>query len=119
MIKRQRIFITGRVQGVGFRPAVHRVARALGRAGYVYNDAKGVTIELQGQEENISQFLVRLKGGDKPPAARIKSCQAMDIAVVEGQSEFVIRESESAGTALAQVTADMAVWSVFKTISGE
>ena len=81
----------------------------LGLAGYVYNDPNGVTIELQGQEENISQFLVRLKGADKPPAAQIKTCEAVDIAVVEGQSEFVIRESESAGTALAQVTADMAV----------
>jgi hydrogenase maturation protein HypF len=109
LIKRQRIFITGRVQGVGFRPAVYRVARAMGLAGHVYNDAKGVTIELQGEEGRIAEFLHGLKGAGKPPAAEIKSCQAMDIPVIEGQSKFVIRESESAGTALAQVTADMAV----------
>jgi hydrogenase maturation protein HypF len=94
---------------VGFRPAVYRVAQALGLAGYVYNDAKGVTVELQGEEEEIGEFLVRLKGRDKPQAAEIKTCQATDIAVIEGQSKFVIRESEFAGTALAQVTADMAV----------
>jgi hydrogenase maturation protein HypF len=81
----------------------------LGLAGYVYNDAKGVTVELQGEQARIGEFLVRLKGADKPAAAEIKSCQAMDMAVIEGQSEFVIRESESEGTALAQVTADMAV----------
>ncbi|MHC4664536.1 MAG: carbamoyltransferase HypF [Planctomycetota bacterium] len=109
MIKRQRIFITGRVQGVGFRPAVYRVARTLGLAGYVYNDAKGVTIELQGEEGQIAEFLVRLKDAEKPLAAQIKTCEAADIPVIEGQSEFVIRQSESAGTALAQVTADMAV----------
>jgi hydrogenase maturation protein HypF len=108
LIKRQRIFITGRVQGVGFRPAVYRVAQALRLAGYVYNDAKGVTIELQGEKQRIGEFLARLKGEDKPPAAQIKTCQATDIAVIEGQSEFVIRESESAGTPLAHVTADMA-----------
>jgi len=94
---------------VGFRPAVYRVARTLGLAGYVYNDARGVTVELQGEEQQIAEFLVRLKGADKPPAAQIKSCQAADIPVIEGQSEFVIRQSESAGIALAQVTADMAV----------
>ncbi len=109
LIKRQRIFITGRVQGVGFRPAVYKIARALGLSGIVYNDAKGVTIELQGEEARIGEFLVRLKGADKPPPAQIKTCQAADIAVIEGQSQFVIRESESAGTPSAQVTADMAV----------
>jgi hydrogenase maturation protein HypF len=81
----------------------------LGLAGYVYNDAKGVTVELQGEEARIGEFLVRLKGGDKPAAAEIKTCEVADIAAIEGASEFVIRESESVGTALAQVTADMAV----------
>ena len=57
MIKRQKIFITGRVQGVGFRPAVYRLAQGLGLSGLVYNDTKGVTIELQGKEDKIDEFL--------------------------------------------------------------
>ena len=57
MIKRQQIFITGRVQGVGFRPAVYRLAQRLDLSGIVYNDTKGVTIELQGKEEKIDEFL--------------------------------------------------------------
>ncbi|HUW19012.1 MAG TPA: carbamoyltransferase HypF [Sedimentisphaerales bacterium] len=109
MVKRQRIFITGRVQGVGFRPAVYKIARTLGLWGNVYNDAKGVTIELQGEAEKIRTFLSRLQGDDKPPLAQIESCQALDIGVIEGDNRFVITESESEGTALAQVTADMAV----------
>ncbi|MCH7557804.1 MAG: acylphosphatase [Planctomycetes bacterium] len=60
MIKRQRIFITGRVQGVGFRPAVYRIARGLVLSGVVYNDTKGVIIELQGKEEKTAEFLTRL-----------------------------------------------------------
>ncbi|MHC4618025.1 MAG: carbamoyltransferase HypF [Planctomycetota bacterium] len=109
MVKRQRIFITGRVQGVGFRPAVYKIAQTLGLAGYVYNDAKGVTIELQGKGGKIVEFLARLKGDDKPPLAEIKTCEAVDITAIKDDKQFIIRESESAGTALAQVTADMTV----------
>ncbi|MFC1634779.1 Sua5/YciO/YrdC/YwlC family protein, partial [Planctomycetota bacterium] len=107
--KRQRISITGRVQGVGFRPAVYRVARSLGLTGIVYNDTKGVTIELQGDEEAIATFLARLQSDtDKPPLAKIQSCRAIDIPLVEAEANFVIETSESQGAPLSQVTADMA-----------
>ena len=109
MVKRQRIFVTGRVQGVGFRPAVYRIARGLGLSGVVYNDTKGVTIELQGRAEKIAEFLVRLQSGaDKPPLAEIKSCNTVDIRTVEDESEFIIRTSDSQGSPLSQVTADIA-----------
>ncbi len=108
MIKRQRIFITGRVQGVGFRPAVYSIAQKLGLSGFVYNDTKGVTIELQGGEEKITKFLVRLQSRDRPPLAEIKSCKAVDIAVIEAEDKFIIETSDSEGSALSEVTADIA-----------
>ena len=109
MIKRQRIFITGRVQGVGFRPAVYRIAHALGLSGLVYNDTKGVTIELQGQEQKITEFLARLQSGaDKPPLAEIKSCDAIDIPLIEAENKFIIDTSDSQGTPQSQITADIA-----------
>ena len=108
MVKRQRILITGRVQGVGFRPAVYRIACQLRLSGFVYNDTKGVTIELQGAEDRIAEFLCRLQSRDKPPLAEIKSCKTSHIAVIDGEGEFIIKESESEGTALSQVTADIA-----------
>jgi hydrogenase maturation protein HypF len=103
------MFITGRVQGVGFRPAVYRIACQLGLSGFVYNDTKGVIIELQGAKEKIVEFSSQLQSGDKPPLAEIKSCKAVDIAVIDGEEKFTIKASESEGTALSQVTADMAV----------
>ncbi len=109
LIKRQRIFITGRVQGVGFRPAAYRIARSLGLSGLVYNDTKGVTIELQGDEAKITQFLSCLQTTDKPPLAHIKSCTITEIPTIEREKEFVIQTSDSQGTALSQVTADIAV----------
>ena len=109
LIKRQRISITGRVQGVGFRPAVYKIARSLGLCGVVYNDTKGVTVELQGEEEAIAEFLVRLPSdADKPPLARIESCRAIDIPLVEADDRFIIAPSDSQGVPLSQVTADIA-----------
>jgi len=108
MVKRQKILITGRVQGVGFRPAVYRIAQALGLSGFVYNDTKGVTIELQGQEEKIAEFLARLLHNDKPPLAEIKSCNAVDIPIIRNEHRFVIETSNAQGSALSQVTADIA-----------
>ena len=97
------------MQGVGFRPAVYRIAQMLGLTGFVYNDTKGVTIELQGPQQNIAEFLTRLRSGtDKPPLAEIKSLESSDVATIEADDKFVIRKSDSAGTALSQVTADIA-----------
>jgi hydrogenase maturation protein HypF len=95
---------------VGFRPAVYRLARKLGLTGTVFNDSAGVTIELQGEEARIDEFMIRLHTGpDKPPLAEILSCLRIDIAPVEGETEFTIRGSESAGTATSHVTADIAI----------
>jgi len=111
LIKRQRIFITGRVQGVGFRPTVYQIARDLGLCGFVYNDTKGVTVELQGESDKIDDFLVRLKGPDKPKMADIRTCETVDIEPVDRESKFIIRPSDSHGTALSQVSPDIATCS--------
>ncbi len=109
VLNRQRILISGRVQGVGFRPAVYKIARVLGLSGVVFNDTKGVTIELQGPQRAIDEFLRRLHcGPEKPPLAQIKSCEVRDIPVVEGEAGFVIGASESCGTAASEVTAEIA-----------
>ncbi|UCF00303.1 MAG: carbamoyltransferase HypF [Planctomycetota bacterium] len=108
MVKRQRILISGRVQGVGFRPAVYSIAQKLGLTGFVYNDTKGVTIELQGEDDKIGEFLMRLQSDDTPPLAKIKACETADTAIIEGEETFTIKESKSQGTALSEVTADIA-----------
>ena len=44
----QRIRIAGRVQGVGFRPFVYRLARAHELAGWVRNGLAGVEVHVEG-----------------------------------------------------------------------
>jgi hydrogenase maturation protein HypF len=109
LTKRQKILITGQVQGVGFRPAVYRIATALHLTGIVYNDTNGVTVELQGKEQKIAEFLTRLKSDTyKPPIARIKTCNVHDMPLMEDEDGFHIETSDSHGMPLSQVTADIA-----------
>ena len=62
------------MQGVGFRPAVWRLARELGLAGDVRNDGAGVLIRLFGDEATRDTFCRRL-AAECPPLARIQSLE--------------------------------------------
>jgi len=46
---RHRLVVSGVVQGVGFRPAVWRLAQECGLSGDVRNDAEGVLIRVAGE----------------------------------------------------------------------
>lgn len=56
-LKGIRIYCTGTVQGVGFRPAIARLAKTLHLDGEVRNTPHGVTIELYGLSGTLEQFL--------------------------------------------------------------
>ncbi|RJQ56618.1 MAG: carbamoyltransferase HypF [Nitrospiraceae bacterium] len=104
---RLKIEITGLVQGVGFRPFVHRLAGELGLKGYVINDASGVLIEVEGEKERLDDFLVRLEQ-EKPDISRIFSLRH---AFLEGTGfkGFEIRESSDEGEKRALILPDIAV----------
>ncbi|OBG62482.1 carbamoyltransferase HypF [Mycobacterium sp. E3339] len=74
---RQRLTVTGVVQGVGFRPFVHRLATELGLSGFVGNDSGAVFLEVQGERERVHEFGRRLRA-EAPPLARI-----VDVAISE------------------------------------
>ncbi len=76
---RQRCTVTGVVQGVGFRPFVHRVASELGLAGFVGNDSGAVFLEVQGDRAQVAEFGRRLRA-EAPPLARITAVSVADIA---------------------------------------
>jgi hydrogenase maturation protein HypF len=94
--ERRRFRARGIVQGVGFRPFVHRLAGEAGIAGFVLNDGQGVVIEAEGTRlDDFAAELVR----QAPPLARIVSLTAERLAPL-GETSFRILASEpTAGTA--------------------
>jgi len=65
---RLRMRVRGAVQGVGFRPFVHGLAREFELDGFVRNDAEGVLLEVEG--ERVNEFVDALRR-EPPPLARI------------------------------------------------
>jgi len=88
------IRVTGVVQGVGFRPFVHRLAMRHGLAGWVRNVAGTVEIHVEGDAADIGAFEVALRE-QAPPVSRIEALQSQ-ASEVSGASDFRITESEDA-----------------------
>ena len=53
--RRRRVRVEGVVQGVGFRPFVHRLASELQLGGFVRNDARGVEVEVEGPADAVER----------------------------------------------------------------
>jgi hydrogenase maturation protein HypF len=104
---RRRLRVIGVVQGVGFRPFVHRLATELGLVGHVGNDTEGVFVEVEGPALLVGQFEARLFT-DAPPLARIFTVAAEAIAA-RHDDVFRIVDSHAEGTVRTFVSPDIAV----------
>jgi len=104
--ERRRLVVGGTVQGVGFRPFVYNLARALGLTGEVYNSGQGVVVEIEGGPDRLAEFLVRLVR-ERPPLARIDSLRTEEIPPV-ASSVFTIRTSQGRAGGRVMVPPDVA-----------
>ena len=106
---RRRFTVTGVVQGVGFRPFVHRIATELGLAGFVGNDSGAVFLEVQGPGALIDEFRRRLRA-DSPPLAAISAVHVVDVNADRlCGSGFRIVESQPIAGATTPIPPDIAV----------
>ncbi len=105
--RRLRLDVTGAVQGVGFRPFVHRLARETGLGGWVENNPAGVAIEVEGAPEQLAAFRSRLET-ELPPRASIRGLSSAEIPPA-GEAQFAIRDSPDAGPRRAPILPDLAV----------
>ncbi len=85
----ERLRIRGLVQGVGFRPTVWRLARALGLSGRVWNDAAGVVVELWGTRAARDAF-VRELSRQAPPLARVDAVERCPLAGVSPEGFHIV-----------------------------
>lgn len=103
---RLRLDVRGAVQGVGFRPHVHRLATELRLAGFVSNSSAGVLIEVEGDSERLRAFLSRLEQ-ERPVHCFLDEVEPtwLDSAGYHG---FEIRRSTRSGEINALVLPDIA-----------
>lgn len=82
MLQARRFYISGMVQGVGFRFFAQRVAGRLGIAGYVKNLPDGrVEVYAMGTEEQLRAVRGELKRG--PRAASVDEVGEVDEVILE------------------------------------
>jgi hydrogenase maturation protein HypF len=103
---RAKVALRGAVQGVGFRPFVHRLATELSLTGWVNNSPQGVFIEAESPRPTLEQFLRRLET-EKPPRSFIQSLETTWLDAV-GFKHFEIRVSATNGGKTALVLPDVA-----------
>jgi len=98
--------VRGTVQGVGFRPFVHRTAVRLGLHGWVRNDAEGVLLRVAGEAAQVAALVDALQH-HPPPAASVASVERLAPAAGDPPvgAHFAIGESDTGrGTAPSATT---------------
>jgi len=103
---RRQIEVSGIVQGVGFRPYIYRLATANHLVGTIRNTSSGVTIEVQGTEPNVEDFITRLPL-EAPPLARITGIVTTGLAC-NGDREFRILASHGEEAVRTLISPDVA-----------
>ena len=100
-----QLTLNGRVQGVGFRPFVYKLALRLGLTGWVRNHAGEVAIVIQGAPASLQQFQREVLAS-APPQARpnLQQVTPIPLSVME---RFVIVASTAGSPHQASVPLDL------------
>ena len=102
------VTVEGIVQGVGFRPFIHRLALSTGVTGYVRNvGGSEVEIYLEGGVDSVSRFLKGLIE-ERPPPAIIESIEITPVKP-KGLRDFRILRSGSAVVKRSMIPPDLAI----------
>lgn len=98
--------VTGVVQGVGFRPFVHRTAARTHLAGWVRNVAGRVEIHVEGSADDLDAFERALRA-DAPPLARIDTLDVAPAPAAHAPDFRILESGDAAGQ--RPVPADVAI----------
>jgi hydrogenase maturation protein HypF len=88
---RNHITINGIVQGVGFRPFIHKVADDYKLKGWICNSTEGVELEIEGEEDDVKN-IAKILQKKHPPLAMIKEIKVKKMPLI-GFKDFRIVKS--------------------------
>lgn len=107
MRHRVRIILQGVVQGVGYRPFIHRLATQYNVTGWVMNTTQGLVIEAEAEPNILNQFTQQVTS-THPPLAQVEKISQTEIPVFQDQT-FIVHPSEKATERAVHIPADVAV----------
>lgn len=89
-MRKVRMNVQGRVQGVGFRYTTKRVADELGIYGTVRNEEDGsVSIQAVGSPEAMTAFIQKIKESPSP-SGRVTYLDIQDDPLIESFQQFQV-----------------------------
>jgi len=88
---RKNIIIKGIVQGVGFRPFIHKLVKNYNLSGWVLNSNQGVEMDIEGKAGELHNFINDIKK-KLPPLARIEKIEVNQLPLI-GHKGFYIKKS--------------------------
>lgn len=106
-LSRIRLEVEGLVQGVGFRPTVHRLTTQLSLSGFIRNTPQGAELELEGAADQVAQFVPLLQQ-QAPVLARIRRVSTVSIPPT-GEVGFHILPSVGQHAPDTQVSPDVGI----------
>jgi hydrogenase maturation protein HypF len=101
------LLLEGRVQGIGVRPAIARLAGDCGVTGCVANRCDGVEVKVEGLPDRVDRFVQQLPS-TLPRAARIDAMRVED-DVPSDRTDFSIIAGQTGRPVKTQVPRDAAV----------
>jgi hydrogenase maturation protein HypF len=101
------IRVQGRVQGVGFRPFVYRLAKQHRINGWIMNRTDAVIIKIEGEADRLPVFMDDLRN-QAPVAAQIDEI-TVDNDFPENLQDFRILASQDLSDDTSEISPDIAV----------
>lgn len=89
---RIRLHLRGLVQGVGFRPFLHRLAHQTGINGWARNTSGGLEAELEGPAGQLELFTASLKNSP-PPLSVVEEISFIRLEGLKDYQDFTILAS--------------------------
>lgn len=108
MSVRMKVEVRGIVQGVGFRPFIHRLVSEYGFNGWVRNSSRGVDMELEGEEAQLREFASRI-APEAPLLADVESVETALLDTLANFTSFEIIESRTMASRDTLISPDIGI----------